>query len=246
MIQCYKRVAQNHNLSIITSIHQPNLEILMIFDLLYVMAKGGVTVFSGAPQQLRHHLSKAHINCDENQIPIEVLMKVAADGYSDQTVIELSEITGHDLNKYEERLDNELKHYPGGITITSKSFSLQQLYYLLLRMTIYRMRFNWLQICIQNGLYLGAGCFLIIYFDFDLESNSCVPKVSNSCIQTEKNLKNDKLVDYGLKLMIFYLIIPFTLTLFFCSISFTTEFKVFFKEYRNRKQQIQQTLQTFD
>ena len=187
MIQCYKRVAQNHNLSIITSIHQPNLEVVMIFDLLYVLAKGGVTVFSGAPHCLKHHLSKSHIICDENQVPIEVLMKVAANGHSDQTVVELSEITDNELNKYEERLENELDHHPDGINLGSKSFSMQQLYHFFLRMTTSMFRYNWLQICIQIGLYVGNASFIIMYFDFDLESNrGCVPKVSNSCVQNER------------------------------------------------------------
>ncbi|CAG2112213.1 unnamed protein product [Medioppia subpectinata] len=44
MIKCFKKLSQRHSLTIITSIHQPNLEILMLFDSLYVLAKGGLTV----------------------------------------------------------------------------------------------------------------------------------------------------------------------------------------------------------
>ena len=45
MIKCFKCLSKEHNISIITSIHQPNLELLMYFDMLYVLAKGGLTVY---------------------------------------------------------------------------------------------------------------------------------------------------------------------------------------------------------
>ena len=94
-------MAHNYNLSIIISIHQPTLETLMIFDLLYVMAKGGVCVYSGRPQHLRQHMNDCHITLRDNQIPIEVLLKVGANGYNDNSVIELSE-------KANERYDRKI------------------------------------------------------------------------------------------------------------------------------------------
>ncbi|CAG2101733.1 unnamed protein product [Medioppia subpectinata] len=80
MIKCFKKLSQKHRLTIITSIHQPNLEILMLFDSLYVLAKGGLTVYSGPPKHLSLHLQQCNIAYSSEQIPIEVLMKIAANG----------------------------------------------------------------------------------------------------------------------------------------------------------------------
>ena len=107
MIKCFKRLAQKHSLSIITSIHEVNLEVLMIYDLLYVLAKGGVCMFSGRPQQLRQNLTDCRIVCKENQIPIEVLLKIGANGFGDQSVIDLSNKTNQDMSSYEERFRHE-------------------------------------------------------------------------------------------------------------------------------------------
>ena len=133
MIKCFKGVAKAHNLSIITSIHQPNLEILMLFDILYVLAKGGTTVYSGRPEHLRRHMSDCDISIRENQIPIEVLMVLGANGSDDQKNIEMSDKTSEDLRRFDKRLLNETKLYSNGIPLKSKAFSWPQVWYLLMR-----------------------------------------------------------------------------------------------------------------
>jgi hypothetical protein len=49
-----------------------------MFDQLYVLAKGGHCVFSGRPNQLRSHLQECAINCSDDVLPIEVLLKVSS------------------------------------------------------------------------------------------------------------------------------------------------------------------------
>jgi hypothetical protein len=61
----------------------------MTFDKLYVLAKGGVCVYSGPAQDLNKHLRECDIICSEIQIPIEVLMKVASNGIKDDRVVKL-------------------------------------------------------------------------------------------------------------------------------------------------------------
>ena len=89
MIQCLKRLSRSHNMSIITSIHQPNQDLFHMFDSVYVLAKGGVCVYSGLPQNLRQHLNECRIECNENQIPIEVIIKLSFNGLSDENVVKL-------------------------------------------------------------------------------------------------------------------------------------------------------------
>jgi len=65
-------------MAIVTSIHQPNSLVLTMYDQLYVMAKGGRCVFSGRPNQLKSHLLECGINCPDDVLPIEVLLKVSS------------------------------------------------------------------------------------------------------------------------------------------------------------------------
>ena len=239
MIQCFKSMAQKHNLSIITSIHQPNLEILMIFDLLYVLAKGGVCVFSGRPQHLRKHLSDCQIFCRKNQIPIEILLKIGAKGHSDESVIKLSEKTTQDMIGTEQRIATQLRLYANGIPIKSKSFSIEEMRYLLVRMIISTVRYEWTQVCGQTLIYLLSAFFITIHFDFDLERpSSCVPKVSNSCDMSSESIEENKLLNFNASLIMIVVILVMIVTTCLMSVTFPKQFKVFLVEHRNCKNEI--------
>ncbi|XP_054157422.1 uncharacterized protein LOC128955772 [Oppia nitens] len=75
VISCLKQLSRNHNMSIIISIHQPNNELYQMFDTIYVLAKGGQTLYSGFPQNLDQFIADNHIKCNENQLAIDMLMK---------------------------------------------------------------------------------------------------------------------------------------------------------------------------
>ncbi|CAG2118656.1 unnamed protein product, partial [Medioppia subpectinata] len=143
MIKCFKRLSRKHNISMIASIHQPNLEILMLFDMLYILAKGGVAVYSGPPRGLRSHLDQCNIQCNENQIPIEVLIKLSANGFSDEKVMELSQKTNQIINKYIERIRTELDISSVGIVTNFKHFSITEFLYLLSRAVTRLWRHEW-------------------------------------------------------------------------------------------------------
>ena len=74
---CLKNLAKKYQLAIITSIHQPNSDVLTMFDKLYVLSKGGC-VFDGETNQLKSHLEQCHVECLDWQVPIEQLIKVAS------------------------------------------------------------------------------------------------------------------------------------------------------------------------
>ena len=78
IVNCLKLMTQKHKISVIVSIHQPNVEVLDIFDNLYVLSKGGVNVYSGPPHSLRQHLIDCHIDCKVDEIAIEKILKVCA------------------------------------------------------------------------------------------------------------------------------------------------------------------------
>ena len=74
---CLKHLAKNYQLAIVTSIHQPNSDILMMFDKLYVLSHGRC-VFDGRTTELKCHLQQCQVECHEWQVPVEELIKVAS------------------------------------------------------------------------------------------------------------------------------------------------------------------------
>ena len=78
MMICLKNLAVKYNMAIVTSIHQPNSDIIMLFDKLYVLSFGGFCVFDGETNQLKNHLQKCQIDCQEWQVPVEQLIRFAS------------------------------------------------------------------------------------------------------------------------------------------------------------------------
>ena len=239
MINCFQRVSQTHNLSIITSIHQPNLEILMKFDRLYVLAKGGVSIFSGRPQQLRNHLSECQITCSEHQIPIEILMKIGANGYTDQTVIRLSDKTNEKLKNFDKRVNKELKLYPNGIPLKTKRFSFEELKHLSIRSLIYTLRYNWFFVSAFIAIEVISSVFLIIIFDMDLESaDSCVDisgNVTTGCLRDGQKLQDLKSLQYNTLFLSVGFSFPVLLCFVYTCFTFSNEVKLFTNEIKNSK-----------
>ncbi|CAG2107366.1 unnamed protein product [Medioppia subpectinata] len=201
MIKCFKKLSQKHSLTIITSIHQPNLEILMLFDSLYVLAKGGLTVYSGPPKHLSLHLQQCNIAYNREQIPIEVLMKIAAKGFTDQKVIELSDKTNENLGNNCRRLESQLKLHSNGISIKNKPFSIVNTYHLFNRSIANIFTYLWKQLVAEIIVMLILTYIVTLIFDFDFNHLSgCVPIAvngSNGCRQTAQDMEDLKLSNYN-------------------------------------------------
>src|ERR1700712_1754077 len=110
VIKCLKELSIKQNISIISTIHQPNSDVLQMFDNLYVLAKGGVCVYSGTPQHLPNHLSECYIICNENQVLIETLITIGSKGIEDKKVIELRNKTTTETKQSIETLLNTTKN----------------------------------------------------------------------------------------------------------------------------------------
>ena len=78
MISCLKNLARNHSIAIVTSIHQPNTDVLMLFDQLYVLSNVGQCVYNGHSSYLKQHLIECQVSLLNYQVPIEQLIKVAS------------------------------------------------------------------------------------------------------------------------------------------------------------------------
>ena len=75
---CLKNLTRNHSIAIVTSIHQPNTDVLMLFDQLYVVATRGQCIYNGHPSLLKQHLIECQIPLLDYHVPIEQLIKVAS------------------------------------------------------------------------------------------------------------------------------------------------------------------------
>ncbi|CAG2167827.1 unnamed protein product, partial [Oppiella nova] len=85
-LSCLKQLSRKHNISVIVSIHQPNNDLFHMFDNIYVLAKGGHCLYDGVPHQLKQHLIDCDISVGENEVPIEVLIKLSFNGREDRDV----------------------------------------------------------------------------------------------------------------------------------------------------------------
>src|ERR1700712_2039361 len=113
-----------------------------MFDKLYVLAKGGVCVYSGTPQQLPNHLRECNIICNENQVPIETLITIGAKGIEDNKVIELRDKTTTETKQSIETLLNETKEK--GIHKKNKEFCVKDIYILLERRVVELIQYNYI------------------------------------------------------------------------------------------------------
>ena len=73
-----RSLAENHNIAVIASIHQPNHEIVMMCNTVYVLAKGGHCLYSGSPDCIEQFLNLFNIILDEDQVPVEEMLKLAS------------------------------------------------------------------------------------------------------------------------------------------------------------------------
>ena len=80
MIDCIVKLAKSkeNKMAVITSIHQPNNDIMLKFDKIYVLTLGGICVYNDSPQKLHKFLEGSQDNLNPNLIPIEQLIKICA------------------------------------------------------------------------------------------------------------------------------------------------------------------------
>ena len=104
-----KGLSTKNGITIISTIHQPNTDILQMSNKLYVLAKGGVCVYLGTPASLPTHLSDCGIVCNENQVPIETLISIPSKGQEDNNVIELKAKTNFQIKVFIENRLNQTK-----------------------------------------------------------------------------------------------------------------------------------------
>ena len=161
---CLKNLTRNHSIAIVTSIHQPNVDVIVLFDKLYVLSIGGQCVYNGHPSRLRHHLIQCQFHLRDYQVPIEQLIKVASSIDSNSVLINnLVRKSVDDTNSLEKSLMKEGKLINGNSNKMKKSFSLTDFMIVLRRTARNQLIGGWkMQIGFIFAYFFGSFlmCFL--------------------------------------------------------------------------------------
>ncbi|CAG2175115.1 unnamed protein product, partial [Oppiella nova] len=160
VISCLKTLSRKHNIAIITSIHQPNNEVFMHFDNVYVLARHGVNIYWGRPQHLSDHLRECGITCgtgpdNEIQFPIEVLLKYSSKPINDSHVKRLSDKSRELRDNLLNKCTGDDMHLTQGFQRNgSKRFNFKDFWYLLLRTSLYTFLCQWKGLFSQILFYI--------------------------------------------------------------------------------------------
>ncbi|XP_054157346.1 uncharacterized protein LOC128955701 [Oppia nitens] len=237
VMKCLKNMSRKHNISIITSIHQPNSDVLMMFDKLYVLANGGVCVYSGRPQLLKQHLNACDVQCSDIQVPIELLLKHACNGYEDQTVAKMMARTESDKQVLSNRCRTETLLAADGIVTKSKRFALIDFWFLLSRIITYTYRYNWKLILMKIVATLVFGYSLTLFFPKNIgQPTGCVNfqyDYPNTCDKSVQKLEEESLLSQNISYNFLVILLITFVQIVVTTMTFTSDVKIFLNEHRN-------------
>ena len=225
-------------MSIITSIHQPNQDLFLIFDSVYVLAKGGVCVYSGLPKNLRPYLNECRIDCNENQIPIEVLIKLSFKGMSDKNVRQLMQTTNNSQNIKElnSELDKtqEFLKTKKGFKNKSKNFKIIDFWYLMIRF-LYRNYVSQLNSILKTLIVFSAMNIFIINASNEkiTEIDGCFePNITTniSCIEREDN---KSILNQNQNLLFISMQFNYIVLIIIQTSGYIQDFQIFRTEHKN-------------
>jgi hypothetical protein len=208
----------------------------MMFDKLYVLAKGGFTVYSGRPQDLNRYLAECHIICTQFQHPIEVLLKYSCNGIEDKLVLKLNEKISKEKQEIIKRCEEETKLFPDGIQFRSKRFKLNDFWVLLLRAMTYT--YKWKPLLIQLIFYIFLGYSITIIFRSDIGNPSgCISLDEDfmNCNKTTEKLEEEELLLQNINYNFFIVAVVVIIQMVSTCATFTPEVKLFLHEHRNGK-----------
>ncbi|XP_054157421.1 ATP-binding cassette sub-family G member 4-like [Oppia nitens] len=169
IISHMKQLCRKHQITIITSIHQPNYELFNMFDNIYVLGKDGHDLYLGQPQHLKQYLTDLNISCDDNQVSHEVLLKIASDVNHNN----FRELQLYYKNNNSLPLDDNLKQMKSIINMR-KQFHTIDIFYLLMRSLSYLFRHLYSVLILEIILYILFSVILKFNFKQEItEPNGC-------------------------------------------------------------------------
>ncbi|KAH9527945.1 Cytoplasmic dynein 1 light intermediate chain 1, variant 2 [Dermatophagoides farinae] len=241
VIGCLREFVHRHNVTIIASIHQPNTDLMNMFDQIYVLAKSGVGIYSGPPSMIRQHLSQiTGYNTFGTTFPVEELIKYSCMNHDDPVVQKL--VQNNDLNiitttMANKSLETETQYVPDGIPLNRIRFSIGSLPILCSRYLTFIYGYLWQEWAMFFIIYIFYGFFLRYFFDPKIAlADGCISleedfnqtcNRSTASIEEETNLtSNGRYNFFALNIFAFLVMLQ-------CGLAFAKETKFFFNEHRN-------------
>ena len=228
-------MTQKHRISFIVSIHQPNIEVLGMFDNLYVLSKGGVNVYSGPPQSLPQHLNDCQINCKENEIPIEKLLKICANNCKHQSIIELKNATLIVQELYEEEVTKQMDIIWNMNSNQHAKFSLSSTWCLFQRIILLYYHTLYVFLLFLIFMFTAIAFNLLSIFQYKPSHYRDCQFINSSDICTDfiEKISDFKNVKYEQNFFFGITVSPFILIGFWTSLVMSTHINVFFWEHKN-------------
>ena len=204
-----------------------------MFDNIYVLSKGGHNLYEDCPQNLRQTLIQTNIHCSEDDVPIEVLLRIASKGIDNQFVCNLSEKFKQNsitFGKNEEHFDLT----KNGIKLKPKKFNFVDVWILLTRFLRIQFISNWKSLLNQLLLLFMLNMGLVlIYTEEKAINNGCIDwNKEKSCAENkeQKSILTQSANYISLTILMTYLI-----HISFMNNRFAEDFTTFSSEYKNSK-----------
>ncbi|XP_054156488.1 ABC transporter G family member 5-like [Oppia nitens] len=242
VMDCLKSIGRLHRIAIITSIHQPNNEIVYSFDKLYVLAKGGNCIFDGPPERVDSYLDECNIICDMVQVPIEQLLKLASiELLQEQHIGELLDKTREtsrlSVLSTVQQNQSDLLDSPNGIELRPKGFRLADVWHIMRRSAHTIFLAQWRQLAVQLGFYMLFPIITMSMFNENVgKPDACYDPIrialsnGTSCVEA---LENDSLIFQNPNLLFFAAIISQFIHLSSTCQVYLVDIKIFISEHYN-------------
>lgn len=254
VMRCLRQLTAVHRITVLVSIHLPNDEILRMFDQLYILAKGGVAIYAGAPENLGANLRlQLGIEVEGSRPPVEEYLKLACHGIDDSRVSRLADQTLIEEHQYLTTNQQQLRFLTNGSGMPRrlKSFTIRDFFLQLYRIFYIVFIVDFRILAYQLLVY---ACFLLtIATVFDhrmIRPSMCYPlddqdrDQDNSTTETtstgvggtcQQQLDDEAFTDSYIAYQAFCNMFFGVIMLGVGAILFTPMLKMFRHEHRNRK-----------
>lgn len=233
-----RKVAHKSKITIIASIHQPNTAILSQFDHLYFLARGGVCIYYGEPNKIQSSLQS--ISTENNQYPLETLVKYSCLDQSNQIVQRLSSSHKQKFSHLEKQLLSDTYLVPDGVAINRNRFSLYSILILSQRYLSFIKGHLWVPQLFYIVNYLLFSFFLNRIFDSSIALHSgCISldaNLNNTCISSADTALEFKMLTNNYRYSFYMTSICMFNLILNSALLFAHELELLKNEHRNGKQ----------
>jgi len=214
-----------------------------MFDQLYVLANGGVCVYSGPPNAISGHLGQVpEIVTSKKSCPIETLIKHSCSGHEDPIVQKLCHVNSKSLLDDDVNLEADAQLAPDGVLANRTRFSLHSVFILSLRYLAYIRGYLWMEWLPFLVLYTIYGLLLNVFFDSSIAlSSGCVSiddDFNNTCSIKQEELEERMNIFANMKYNLFFSNMFVMIVMLQCGLNLVRELDLFWNEQRNGKLQM--------